>query len=81
MDQLWCELCNRECGEGLTECEERRALIWRMFRAQDHDTDLTIPLCALLRNLSFTKYFVCTCIQNNVVRNPLFSVLYSECRI
>ena len=22
MDQLWWELYNRECGEGLTECEE-----------------------------------------------------------
>jgi len=37
--------------------------IVRRFSAQEHDTDTTVPICALLWDLSFTKYicvYLCT---------------------
>ena len=56
MVQLPWKLYNREFGEGLTEFEELRALILRSFGEQEHDTDKTVPISALLCDLSFTKY-------------------------
>ena len=32
------------------------ALILRRFGAQEHDTETTVPVSALLWNVSFTKY-------------------------
>jgi len=55
MDQLWWELYNRECAEGLTDVKSEAQKL-RRFSAQEHDTYMTIPFRALLLNLSFTKH-------------------------
>jgi len=47
MNQLWLELYNRECGEGLTYVKSEGLVRRRV---------ITIPVSALLWNLPFTQY-------------------------
>jgi len=67
------------------------ARVWRMWRvkvqilrrfsAQEHDTDTTIPVSALLWDLSFTKYISVYLYDITYCSLQCFSVLCSECHI
>jgi len=55
------------------------AVILRRFSAQEHDTDRTVPVSALLWDVSFTKYICVYFYITQLGRDcSIFSVLYSE---